>query len=869
MSTAALAPWLQAFAWGLVHFLWEGALIGCAAYLALRFAHRPQTRYLVGCLGLLAMALAFLATVAAARPEALAIEPAATFSGVVTVLPPDLREQLHARLPWILLAWSAGSGALALRLGAGLLWLYGPCLQRARPAPAALEASLERLREAFRHPRPVRLVVSDLVDSPLVVGFWRAVILVPAAALLALPEASLEAVLAHELAHITRRDFLVNFLQNVAEVVFFYHPAVWWLSREIRAEREHCCDDAAAVHCGGGLRFAQALADLEALRHGPPTQLAPSGHGGSLMHRIKRLLMPMLPTQTLTRPGLLALAAVTVLASGVHWTPLGAAAPEPPPKPAVVSLQAAPAAPAQAEPTRAALYQLPLEDPPDAAARSSAAPLPVPDGPVPAPAPRPGAALGQAPRIWSFHGMIPAFDSARFFRGVASISGGGAASFEIPPHSRLTLTIRPDGDEPFRGYMLLVGRKGHPEENDLRWLENTSDQTQYVGVRVWPPQFERLHGAFMAMPGGPFILEVERSWDPAAQDPRAKAVPFTQAAIKALPLVKLGSMQVWYHPRSLDYPPAAQAARIEGLVRLELVVDREGWPVQVTAKDGPAGLRAAAEDYGWRFCFSSPPARMKYKAVRVELDVDFRLDQAAPSTLDSPAPHSPFRFNGVFIPAHAAMATIQGNASRNRFFSFEIPANARLGLDVKAAGEIPRSKYRLEVVRPDGPRGFNERAFNNTSGHAVIVDVEVLPSRKANDGPGLSQDAIEAGPFTLQVTRTWDPAAQDPRAKAAPFPKGGLEALPEVAFADLQVDYRPEKPTYPPEALAAKAEAAVTLRVAVGRDGIPLYVESEGGAPEFRAAAEAFAWRWVFFPPKVGKENRAVRVSFGVNFKLN
>lgn len=627
MTSAVLAPWLQAFAWALVHFLWEGALVGCAAFLALRFARRPETRYLVACMGLLAMVLAFLATLVLTPPEATAIQAPAAFSGTLTVLPPDLRERLQAQLPRILLAWSAGSAALALRLGAGLLWLYGPCLRRATAAPEALEACLDRLRRAFAHHRPVRLLVSDLVDSPLVLGFWRAVILVPAAALLSLPEASLEAVLAHELAHVRRRDFLVNFLQNLAEVIFFFHPAVWWLSREIRAEREHCCDDAAAAHCGGGLRFAQALADLEALRHGPPTQLAPSGHGGSLMHRIKRLLLPMLPAQTLTRPGLLALAAVAVLGGGVHWTPLEAA-PPPPPAPPV-----------------------------------EAVPAPVPARVVP----------------------------------VAAVAALHAAPSVDLPEPRALLAVPP-----------------------------------------------------------------------------APAVPAPAAPVAA---------------------PRREVA--------------------------------------------------------------------------SPAPHSPFRAWGVFIPAHAAMATIQGNAGRNRAFSFEVPAHARLGLDVKASGEIPRSKYRLEVVRQDGPRGFNERAFNNTSGHAVIVDVEVLPSRKANDGPGLSQDPVEAGPFTLQVTRTWDPAAQDPRAKAAPFPKGGLEALPEVAFADLQVDYRPEKPTYPPEALAAKAEAAVTLRVAVGRDGIPLYVESEGGAPEFRAAAEAFAWRWVFFPPKVGKENRAVRVSFGVNFKLN
>jgi TonB family protein len=877
MNPATLSPWLQALAWALVHFLWQGALLGCAAFLALRLARRPQTRYLVACLGLLAMVLAFFGTIAAVWPAAVVITAPGTFSGVVTVLPPDLRERLHAQLPWILLAWGTGSALLALRMGAGLLWLYGPCLRKAQPAPAALEASLDRLRRAFRHTRPVRLLVSDLVDSPLVVGFWRAVILVPASALLALPEASLEAVLAHELAHIRRQDFLVNFLQNVAEVILFYHPAVWWLSREIRAEREHCCDDAAAALCGGGLRFAEALADLEALRHAPPTHLAPSGHGGSLMFRIKRLLMPVLPTQTLTRPGVLALAALTILGGGVHWTPLVAANPEPLAKPTAVLRMPELPVPAEAEPLPSALYQAPLLDlgAPDPAGRSLGSPI-LP-GPLPVPAdPFAEPALLGAPKdpqeIRLVGCVIPAHASASTFRGI--LGGISPTQFELPPHSRLTVSVQHDGQKPFGSCKIMVSRPHGEWESSLRLLDNTSDQTRNVYVSVEPITFPDLvlHHSITGATRGYYLLEVGRSWDPATQDPRAKRLPWPAEALKALPLVKLSDIKVGYSPWTFAYPPEARAAGIEGTVHLQVVVDMDGWPVGMVSEGGTPALRAAAEDYGWHFKFSTPPSWRKVKAVRVPLEVDFRLNPAAQrpaanAGMASQALAAPARLSSVLIPAHAAMATIQGHSATSPYISFEIPPRSRLKLEAKPAGTLPQSVYRIEVLRKNGPVGFLERALNNTTDQPVIVDLIVIAHTKHNDGlRGGSPETVEQGPFTLDVTRSWDPAGQDPRARAqAP---ARLDALPEVPFSDLRVAYRPVKPDYPAEALAAKTEATVALVLAVDRDGRPVQVRSEGGTPAFRAAAEAFAWRWVFYPPMVQGENRAVRVPLSVNFRL-
>ncbi len=137
--------------------------------------------------------------------------------------------------------------------------------------------------------RAIELFESALVEVPTVVGWLRPVILLPASALTGLSPEQLEAILAHELAHIRRYDYLVNIVQTVVEILGFYHPAIWWVSHRIRIERENCCDDLAVHVCGSSLQYARALACMEEIRHSG-TDLALAATGGSLMARISRLL---------------------------------------------------------------------------------------------------------------------------------------------------------------------------------------------------------------------------------------------------------------------------------------------------------------------------------------------------------------------------------------------------------------------------------------------------------------------------------------------------------------------------------------------------------------------------------------------------
>ena len=159
----------------------------------------------------------------------------------------------------------------------------------APPAPErAGRHGVARLTRRLHIGRAVRLLESTLVDVPTVIGWLKPVVLLPASALAGLSPHQLEAILAHELAHIRRHDYLVNLLQTLVETLLFYHPAVWWLSRRIRAERENCCDDLAVSLCGDPVAYAAALAELEGLRRQPadswcsrrPAARCCSGSGG-------------------------------------------------------------------------------------------------------------------------------------------------------------------------------------------------------------------------------------------------------------------------------------------------------------------------------------------------------------------------------------------------------------------------------------------------------------------------------------------------------------------------------------------------------------------------------------------------------------
>lgn len=326
-------PALQALAWTLLHFLWQGALLGLLAKAGLWLlrGRSPQARYLLGCAALAAMAAAPVATFLLLKPTVLAssgtvlIEASrAVAAGAVAreaspfAWARELSLAARPLLPWAVGLWMTGVSILSLRLVGGWFWLLRLRTRLAEPAGACWQMTLNGIARRMKVNMDVRILRSWAVDTLMVVGWVKPLVLVPAAALAGLSPEALEAVLAHELEHVRRHDYLVNLIQSVLEVLLFYHPAVWWISAQIRQERELCCDDAAVALCGDPILYARALAALEGLRGDPlpATRLAPAAHGGTLMNRIQRLLSPTLPPSPTRRAGVLAALAVTALGAG-------------------------------------------------------------------------------------------------------------------------------------------------------------------------------------------------------------------------------------------------------------------------------------------------------------------------------------------------------------------------------------------------------------------------------------------------------------------------------------------------------------------------------------------------------------------------
>lgn len=200
----------------------------------------------------------------------------------------QLQSVLQPWIPWFVGLWLAGVLLLSVRML--VCWLR---VNRLKTTGAQLDDS--RVSELFRHISEriglsgrVRLVQSSSVVVPTVIGWSKPVVLLPASVLTGLSTQQLSAVIAHELAHVRRADYLVNLFQSVIETVLFYHPAVWWLSSRIRAERENCCDDLAADVCGSPREYAEALLKLEQLKSSPA--LAMGADGASLLDRVARLL---------------------------------------------------------------------------------------------------------------------------------------------------------------------------------------------------------------------------------------------------------------------------------------------------------------------------------------------------------------------------------------------------------------------------------------------------------------------------------------------------------------------------------------------------------------------------------------------------
>ncbi len=296
---------IVALGWTLLHFCWQGTAVAVAYAIIDRLTsrHTSKVRYAVALAAFMLMPLVVLGTFAI---EMRIAAPAAATKDVAPVVTdffltehtPTVHEislasgfeqqeqwivvRAERLLPWVDAFWLVGVLLFALR-SLGGWWQLELIRRRAlRMVPQELERAFHRISEQVHAGRRVALRISDQVISPLAMGIWRATVILPMSTVTGMPKEELEAVIAHELGHIRRWDFVWNLMQTAVESVLFFHPAVWRLSRIVRERREVCCDEIAVECCAGASRLRARPAPPRRTAH----RQSPHGNGPRRMRRI-------------------------------------------------------------------------------------------------------------------------------------------------------------------------------------------------------------------------------------------------------------------------------------------------------------------------------------------------------------------------------------------------------------------------------------------------------------------------------------------------------------------------------------------------------------------------------------------------------
>jgi beta-lactamase regulating signal transducer with metallopeptidase domain len=167
----------------------------------------------------------------------------------------------------IVTIWVLGVALFMLRLLSSISYVYYLKSKMNFPADEYWQELLDGLAAKVNVQKGIELVESALVRSPMVIGHLKPVILFPIGAINRLNPNEVEAILAHELAHVMRNDYVFNIIQSVIEALFYFHPAVWWISAQIRAERDNCCDDVALELCGNSMTYAKSLVSVQEMAY--------------------------------------------------------------------------------------------------------------------------------------------------------------------------------------------------------------------------------------------------------------------------------------------------------------------------------------------------------------------------------------------------------------------------------------------------------------------------------------------------------------------------------------------------------------------------------------------------------------------------
>ena len=302
------SPILTSLALTLLHFLWQGLLVAIVlkSTLLIFNNNKPQIRYAFSTLAMLVnLLLPIITFIVVYRTEVSSVNTLASslaFNEFIQELKqPDalftyreISETLPLLLPYLSLFWLATVTLLASKLLIEITTVSRLPQQGTIAPTDKLQARFNELVEQIQLTVTPRLLISLKVEVPMAIGWLKPVVLLPANMITGLNSAQLEMLILHELAHIRRHDYLVNFLQTLVEILLFFHPGVLWVSKQMRNEREYCSDDIAVQHCGNAIAYAHTLADTASLctkahNHTIPA-MAMAASGGDLKQRVVRLV---------------------------------------------------------------------------------------------------------------------------------------------------------------------------------------------------------------------------------------------------------------------------------------------------------------------------------------------------------------------------------------------------------------------------------------------------------------------------------------------------------------------------------------------------------------------------------------------------
>jgi len=331
--------WLHALGATLFHSLWLGIILALLAGLVMFTTRKASAkiRYnmLTICLVLFVVAIFLSFFKELQKPIGATVIINLPGGATDTPVIANVQHDMYSGLNKILYLWNTYAYQIVLiwfliicgksiQLMVGLNGVYHLRKHKTYAAGKKWDEKLAVLAEKLGLSQPVKIMQSGIAQAPMAVGHFKPLILIPLGLLNGLSNAEVEAILSHELAHIKRKDYLVNILQSFIEIAFFFNPAVLWVSQLIKTEREHCCDDLAIACVSDRKNYVQALIVCQEFKQRAPAYaMAITGKKGSLLHRASRMLFNTNSTLNKMEKTILTIALVSVVICSAAFKSVG------------------------------------------------------------------------------------------------------------------------------------------------------------------------------------------------------------------------------------------------------------------------------------------------------------------------------------------------------------------------------------------------------------------------------------------------------------------------------------------------------------------------------------------------------------------